>query len=90
MEEEGVKLLLLVLEEVEGVKVEEEYVLAVYSDKGLLAGKCENEALVGEKATAAFLFDPGLGEGEGHFDEVEVAGVGYDCSCSRCRCAWVE
>lgn len=57
--------------------------LAVYSDKGLLAGKCENEALVGENATAAFLFDPGLGAvGEGQFDEVEVAGVGY--ACSRC------
>ena len=81
MEEEGVKASLL---EVEGVKVEEEY---AYSDKGLLAGKCENEALVGENAAAAFLFDPGLGVGEGQFDEVEVAGVGYACSCSRCRCA---
>ena len=38
-----------------GVRTKEEYVLAVYLDKGLLAGKCENEALVGEHATAAFL-----------------------------------
>ena len=82
MEEEGVKVLLLVLE-LDGVNVEEEeYVFAVYSGKGLLAGKCENEALVGENATATFLFDPGLGEDEEHFDEVEVAGVGYNCSCS--------
>lgn len=60
--------------------------LAVYSDKGLFAGKCENEALVGENATAAFRFEPGLGVGEGQFDEVDVAGVGYACSCSRWRC----
>ena len=38
--------------------------LAVYSDKSLLAGKCENEALIGENAIAAFLFDLGLGVGE--------------------------
>ena len=41
--------------------MEEDYVLAVYLDKGLLAGKGENEALVGEHATAAFLFDPCVG-----------------------------
>ena len=58
--------MLLVLQvEVEGVKMEEEYVLAPYSDKSLLAAKCENEGLVGENATAAFPFDPGLGVGEG-------------------------
>ncbi|EDR05615.1 uncharacterized protein LACBIDRAFT_329660 [Laccaria bicolor S238N-H82] len=59
---------------VEGVKVEEEYGLAVYLDKDLLAGECGNEALVGKNATAAFLFDPGLSVGQGQFDEVEVAG----------------
>ena len=63
---EGGKVLLLVLEvKVEGVKVEE-YALEVYSGKSLLAGKCGDEALVGENATAAFLFDPlcvGVGEG---------------------------
>lgn len=64
--EKGGKVLLLVLEvKVEGVKVKEEYVLEVYSGKSLLAGKCENEALIGENAIAAFLFDPGLVVGEG-------------------------
>lgn len=65
IEEEGVKVLLVVLElevEVEAVKVEAEYVLA--EDQGLLA---ENEALVGENRTAAFLFNRSLGVGGGQF-----------------------
>ena len=76
IEEKGVKVWLVLEVVVEGVKVEEDYVLAVYLDKGLLTGKGENEALVGEHATAAFLFDPCVGVGEGQFDEVEVAGRG--------------
>ena len=76
IEEKGVKVWLVLEVVVEGVRTEEEYVLAVYLDKGLLTGKCENEELVGEHATAAFLFDPGVGVGEGQFDEVEVAGWG--------------
>ena len=67
--------------------MEEDYVLAVYLDKCLLAGKCENEAHVGEHATAAFLFDTGVGVGKGQFDEVEVAGVGH-ASSSRSRASW--
>lgn len=67
IEEEGVKMLLVVPKlKVEAVKVEAEYVLV--GDEGLLAGKCENEALVGEDGTAVFLFNPSLGVGEGQFD----------------------